>query len=342
MSALVFKACGPMTSLQDAGRIGSGRHGLSRSGAMDRLALAEANALVGNDPREGAIELMLAGASFAVEGGPLRLALAGAAMAVQVDGAPVQPGTSTSVPEGASVTVGPALSGVFGYLAVAGGFAVERQLGSVALQPRAGIGGLDGRPFRAGDRVPARAGGEPGGPEQSLPLSIRDPTTPIRVVLGPQDDFFDTDSIASFLSQTYVISEEADRMGYRLAGTPIAHEKGYNIVSDGIVPGSIQVPGSGLPIVLMADAQTTGGYPKIATVITPDLRLLAQRRTGDGVRFQAVGMAKAQAAARERAAEIAALTARTKAVGSGLPGVEELLALNLAGAATDAFAPIED
>lgn len=327
-----------MTSLQDMGRIGSARLGLSRSGAMDRLALAEANALVGNPPNEGAIELMLAGAVLQVVDGPARLALAGAAMPLLLDGAPVRPATSFTAPEGATVAIGAASAGVYGYLAVAGGLAIEPQLGSLSLQPRARIGGLDGRPFRSGDRIPLRREASEPGPELALAAAPLDPEAPIRVVLGPQDDYFSAEAVAAFLATTYTVSEAADRMGYRLAGPAIAHLRGFNIVSDGIVPGSVQVPGSGVPIVMMADAQTTGGYPKIATVISADLRLLAQRRTGDPVRFAALDVRAAQEIARARAASLAALPDLLRPARAGLPAVEELLGLNLAGAATDALA----
>ena len=127
-------------------------------------------------------------------------------------------------------------------------------------------------------------------------------------------------------------------MGYRLTGPKIAHARGFNIVSDGIVTGSVQVPGSGEPIVMMADRQTTGGYPKLATVISADLRLVAQRRSGEAIRFAAVSIEEAQALARERAEAIRLLPAAARPLGAGLPATEALLGLNLAGEAVDAFA----
>jgi biotin-dependent carboxylase-like uncharacterized protein len=337
VSALVVKSCGPMTSLQDFGRIGAGRHGISRSGAMDRLAMASANALVGNAPGEGAIELMLVGGTFVAAGGPLRIAVAGAMMAAAVDGVALPPSTSCTVPEGGTLTIGGATEGIYAYLAVKGGFDVAPQMGSVSLQPRAGIGGLDGRPFRAGDGIPLRTSEDPIGPEHHLP-PWRPDDEPIRVVLGPQDDLFPPESVEAFLANEYTVSDEADRMGYRLAGPKIAHLRGYNIVSDGLVAGSVQVPGSGVPIVMMSDHQTTGGYPKIATVLSVDRGRLAQRRSGARVRFAAVSVAEAHALLRERNAEIAALASRRKVWRDGLPGVEELLGLNLAGEAKSALA----
>ncbi len=127
---------------------------------------------------------------------------------------------------------------------------------------------------------------------------------PIRVVLGPQTDYFTDDAVKTFLSSDYTVSPQADRMGYRLEGPPLAHAKGYHIVSDGIVPGAIQVPGSGLPIVLMVDNQTTGGYPKIATVISADIPVVGRRKPGRTIRFVAVDVHEAELLRRKQEAEI--------------------------------------
>jgi biotin-dependent carboxylase-like uncharacterized protein len=338
VTALAVKACGPMTSIQDAGRFGWQRYGVSNSGAMDRLALAAANALVGNGPGAAALEFMLMGGSFAAEGGSARVAVAGAPCALSVDGQPARPMTSLTLHPGQTLTVGPAQSGVYAYLAVAGGLALAPQLGSLSLQPRAAIGGFGGRALRAEDCLLLKLAEAPSAPELSLDPVPLDANAPVRVVLGPQDDYFTKEGIATFLANAYAITREADRMGYRLTGPKIAHARGFNIVSDGIVTGSVQVPGIGEPIVMMADRQTTGGYPKIATVIGPDLRRVAQRRAGDTVRFEAVSIEAAQAAAREWAELIRLLPAAARPVGGGLPATEKLLALNLAGAVVDAFA----
>jgi biotin-dependent carboxylase-like uncharacterized protein len=299
-----------MTSLQDAGRFGWQRHGVASSGAMDQLALAAANALVGNPRDEATIEFMLLGGTFVLEGGCARVAVAGAPSAVRLDGAPGSPMTAVTMQAGQTLAIGPAPRGVYTYLAVAGGFAVEPQLGSLSLHARARIGGFGGRPFQAGDRLPLRLAEAPAGDGLELdPLSL-DADAPIRVVLGPQDDYFTAAGIEIFLSEAYRVSPQADRMGYRLTGPRIEHAGGYNIVSDGIVTGSVQVPGSGEPIVLMADRQTTGGYPKIATVISADLRVIAQRRPGSPVRFQAIGIEEAQRLVRERAQLVEALPSR--------------------------------
>jgi biotin-dependent carboxylase-like uncharacterized protein len=326
-----------MTSLQDAGRIGWRRFGVSTSGAMDRLAQAHANVLVGNGPDTAVIEMTLMGGTFEVAGGPVRIALAGAPAKATAAGNPLALGSSVTLQPGESVSVGPSQAGVFTYLAVAGGIRLGPMLGSLSLHPRAGIGGLDGRPLQAGDELPV--GEAPSGaPELTLDPPPLAPEAPIRVVLGPQADHFDADAINAFLSTPYSVSAEADRMGYRLAGPAIPHLRGFNIVSDGIAPGSVQVPGSGVPIVMMADHQTTGGYPKIATVITPDLRILAQRRPGEPVRFAAISIEEAHALARAHRLELAGLAARATARRGGLPDVETLLGLNLAGEAIHALA----
>lgn len=327
-----------MTSLQDGGRVGSQRHGVSRSGAMDRRALAYANAVVGNPPGCGAIEFMLAGGTFEVADGTAQIAVAGAPASLSLDGEALRPGMSATLRPGQVLSVGAAQSGVFSYLAVAGGFDVRPDLGSISLQPRAAIGGIGGRAFRPGDVVALKSDDALPGPAVSIEIPALDPAATIRVVLGPQADYFDANAVAAFLATSYTVSPEADRMGYRLAGPPIAHLRGFNIVSDGLVSGSVQVPGSGVPIVMMADHQTTGGYPKIATVISADLGILAQRRTGDTVRFEAIAVEDARVVFRERAAELAGLAGLLVSARSGLPSVEELLGLNLAGQAADALA----
>ncbi len=175
---------------------------------------------------------------------------------------------------------------------------------------RGGIGGFSGRMLRAGDEVPLALDAAGGHPELALrnpPAPDRD--QPVRIVLGPQQDYFTAAAIDLLLSADYVVSKSADRMGMRLDGPTLAHRDGYNIVSDGIATGAIQVPGSGQPIVLLADHQTTGGYPKIATVISADLPVIGQRRPGDKIRFAAVSVAEAEQARRDQEAALAALIA---------------------------------
>jgi len=335
MIDLVVKSCGPMTALQDRGRLGYQRFGVSPSGAMDPRALALANALVGNPPETAAIEFVNLGGTFACEDGSLRLALAGAGAPLKIDGTPVPPLTSALLQEGQVLEVGHPRSGTFAYLAVAGGFAVEPQLGSLSFHLRSRLGGLKGAPLQAGDRLPCRPEAQAGEPIQ-LSVDIPEDTGPIRVMLGPQDDYFTPESIRLFLESEFTISSQADRMGFQLTGPKLDHAKGFNIVSDGIVAGHIQVPGSGQPIVLMRDRQTAGGYPKIATVISADLPRLAQMRPGAGIRFRAVEREEAVAAARQLRDWIASLPSKLEPVHFSLT-TEHLLSRNLIGGTVDAL-----
>jgi 5-oxoprolinase (ATP-hydrolysing) subunit C len=336
VTELVVQSAGPATSLQDAGRFGSQRYGVGPAGAMDRPALALANVLVGNPPGAAGIEFALMGGRLQVGGGSARVALAGADGSLKIDGRLVAPLTSATAHDGQTIEVGSARSGMFSYLAVAGGFTIPPTLGSLSLHHRAGIGGLGGRTLRAGDRLPLGLA-EPSGPELTLPEPLRGENGPIRVVLGPQDDHFSEAGIATLVNSDYVISEQADRMGLRLTGPQIQHSaKGYNIVSDGIATGSIQVPGNGLPLILLADRQTTGGYPKIATVISWDLPRLVQCRPGTKVRFKSVERGEAVRIARDADAAFRALIAKVRP--AGLAGLDstDLLAVNLVDGVVDA------
>ena len=332
MTHLTVERCGPGTTLQDQGRFGWQRYGLGPAGAMDRAAMAEANVLVGNAPGIAAIEFALAGGQFRVAGGRVRVALAGAAADMKIDGRSVPSGASATAEDGAVIDIGTARTGLFMYLAIAGGLAVPADLGAIATHVRAGVGGLGGRALKAADGLPC-AVAELAGDDLALAPGFKKPneTGPIRVMLGPQADYFTDAGRATFLSATYTVTPQADRMGIRLTGPKIEHgPKGYNIVSDGIATGSIQVPGMGEPLVLLADRQTTGGYPKIATVITADLGRLAQMRPGTELTFQAVSRAAALAAL---ATQHAALEAFRAHLGPALATAdmtsERLLSVNL-------------
>jgi allophanate hydrolase len=196
------------------------------------------------------------------------------------------------------------------YLAVEGGFAVTPVLGSAATYVRNRFGGIEGRTLAAGDVLPVNAEAAAERAEVMLGSPLEPEfERPIRVVPGPQDDHFTAEAMATFLAEPFRISRQADRMGFRLEGPKLTHAGDSNIVSDGIVAGSVQVPGSGQPIVLLADAQTAGGYPKIATVISADLPVLARRGPGREVRFAAVTVAEAEAIRREQERALAAALA---------------------------------
>jgi biotin-dependent carboxylase-like uncharacterized protein len=210
-------------------------------------------------------------------------------------------------------------------------------LGSLSTYTRAAIGGLEGRALRAGDAIPLKLAIAPEREERMLPALDLAPPKRFRVILGPQDDYFTQEGIAALLASTYTVTPASDRMGMRLTGPTIAHAKGYNIVSDGIAPGSIQVPGNGLPIVLLADRQTTGGYPKIATVISADLPALGRLVPGAQVAFGAVDIEAAEAAARRLAADLAALSDRiVPARREPVLDAARLLAENLVSGVADA------
>lgn len=327
-AALRVVAAGLQTTVQDLGRIGWARFGVAPGGALDDGALRWANLLVGNEPDTAALEFALLGPTLVYEGPvPIVCALTGADFGATVDGVSQPPWRSFLLHPGVTLACGACQHGARGYLTVAGGIAVPVALGSRSTDPRAGIGGVEGRALRAGDLVPLAPPATP--PEAALTLPAGripgyDAKGVVRVVLGPQDDRFTEDAIVTFLSSHYTVTREADRMGVRLDGPALAFKggnsgagsisdggaSGADIISEGVVTGAIQVPSHGRPIVLLAARQTTGGYAKIATVIGADLWRLGQARPGDTVRFRAIPVAEAQElAVRQRAAYDPALLA---------------------------------
>jgi biotin-dependent carboxylase-like uncharacterized protein len=235
--------------------------------------------------------------------------------------------------DGETLTLGFARSGSFSYLAIEGGIAGEPMFGSLAVNARAGLGSPYPRPLQAGDELQTAPAS--GAAEHRIDLPpLAD--GPIRVVMGPQDDEFG-DATKLFLDSEWKISASSDRMGYRLDGPVIRHLHGHNIVSDGTVNGSIQVPGNGAPIVLMPDRGTSGGYPKIATVISADLGRFAQIPAGRGFRFKAFGMAEAQAEARKFAELLRTLPDRIRPIENFDLNIEALQDANVAGAAVSAI-----
>jgi len=332
MTRLVVTSIGPASSVQDRGRPGVQRYGLVPSGAMDRLSLAAANMLVGNMPFAACVEIGPFTAAFTARDGAVHIALAGAARSAEIAGRPVAMDSSMTIGDGETLTLGFARGGAFSYLAIEGGIDGEETFGSVAVNQRAGLGSPYPRPLQAGDELPARTASGVTARRIELP-SV---SGPIRVVFGPQDDEFSEDAKMLFLDSEWKISATSDRMGYRLEGPVIQHLHGHNIVSDGTVSGSIQVPGNGAPIVLMADRNTTGGYPKIATVITADFGRLAQTPAGTAFRFKAVSVEEAQAEARKFAELLRSLSDRLRPIENLELNIEALQAANVAGSAVNA------
>jgi 5-oxoprolinase (ATP-hydrolysing) subunit C len=235
--------------------------------------------------------------------------------------------------DGETLTLGFARGGSFSYLAIEGGIAGEPVFGSLAVNARAGLGSPYPRPLQAGDELQTAAASGAAEHRIELPTVV---DGPIRVVMGPQDDEFSDAEKKLFLDSEWKISATSDRMGYRLEGPVIKHLHGHNIVSDGTVNGSIQVPGNGAPIVLMPDRGTSGGYPKIATVISADLGRFAQTPAGKVFRFKAVGMAEAQTEVRKLAQLLRALPDRLRSIDSFELNIEALRDANVAGSAVSA------
>jgi 5-oxoprolinase (ATP-hydrolysing) subunit C len=333
MSKLVVTSIGPASSVQDGGRPGSQRYGLTPSGAVDRLALAAANALVGNELFAAAIEIGPFAAAFSAHGGAVRVALAGASRSTEAAGRAVAFDTSTTVADGETLTLGFAKGGSFSYLAIEGGIEGEPMFGSLAVNARAGLGSPYPRPLQSGDELQTQPASV--APERRIELPAI-PDAPIRIVFGPQDDEFSDDAKKLFLDSEWKVSATSDRMGYRLEGPAIKHLHGHNIVSDGTVNGSIQVPGAGQPIVLMPDRGTSGGYPKIATVISADFGRFAQIPAGRAFRFKAVTMAEAQTEARKFAELLRTLPDRLRSLEGLDLNIEALSDANVAGHAVSA------
>lgn len=314
VSALVVLDPGLLTTVQDRGRPGYQRVGIPPSGPVDRAAFVLANRLVGNPDGAAALELTLRGPRLEVRQ-PLVVAVTGAAMGFTVNGQQAPQWTVVPLRPGDVVGFRMATEGCRAYLAVAGGFDTPVVLGSRSTYLRGRLGGIEGRPLQKGDALPV---GVPAAPADRLVgrtvPPARRPRYPVevecRVILGPQADRFTAAGLAAFLGGVYEVTPQADRMGYRLKGPRIEHARGHDIISDGIPLGGVQVPGEGQPIVLLVDRQTTGGYTKIATVISVDVGRIGQTRPGHRVRFREVSLAEAHAALAAEAAWLAAAVAR--------------------------------
>jgi antagonist of KipI len=304
---------GLLSTVQDLGRTGHRRHGVVVGGAMDRRSHAVANILVGNDPGAATIEMTLMGAALRFPAETL-IALAGGGMRGEIGGEPVPLRRPVLVPAGAELRFTPTNIGCRTYLALAGGIDVPPVLGSRSTYLRAGLGGLQGRALQAGDRLAAgvpTALGERlarllAADRGELPFAATtwfasadlDPSlrqSPhVQVLPGLQATAFNQDSLAAFHAERYTLSPRSDRMGYRLDGPALSLSIQRDLLSEAVTTGTVQVPPEGLPIVLMADAQTTGGYPRIAQVVDADLPVLGQLRPGDTLRFVPVGLAMAE------------------------------------------------
>ncbi|QKJ86399.1 Allophanate hydrolase subunit 2 [Paramixta manurensis] len=279
---LTIIRAGISTSIQDLGRHGWRALGISGAGVLDVPAMKTANLLVGNSPDSAVLEITLGQfcAEFERDGW---IALTGAGCQAKLDDKPVWTGWRTAVKRGQRLTLAMPRRGMRSYLAIDGGFDLTAQLGSLSTDTRAGFGGFHGRNLADGDRIPLRKA-----PQRfQRPVGVRQLlwSNRLRALPGPEYHEFSSDSQEAFWRTSWTLNPQSNRMGYRLQGRPLTRQTDRELLSHGLLPGVVQVPHNGLPIVLMADAQTTGGYPRIACVIEADLYHLAQIRLGDPIHF---------------------------------------------------------
>lgn len=307
---------GPLSSIQDFGRMGYQDLGFIVGGAADTDSMHIANLLCGNDENEGVVEMTLYGitAQFSCD---TVIALSGADVSPVVNGVPVSMNKAVALYAGSYLHCTSAQNGARAYLAVSGGFDVEAVMGSKSTSLKLGIGGFKGRKLAAGDVIALNRETEPFSDMDGRELSVSafGSDVVLRCVPGPQDDMFTAEALRTLFASEYTVSASSDRMGIRLDGPALDAPEGTDIISDGIVSGSLQVPSDGKPILLIADHQTTGGYAKIATVISSDLPLAGQLSPGNTVRFAEISVEKAQETALCKKEELERLRKKFKITG---------------------------
>lgn len=278
------------------GRTGYQESGMPVSGVMDRRSAALANILVGNSEDEAVLEITLMGPVMEFDEDSV-IAVTGGNLLPKVNGKDFPMYQAVPVHRGDCLSFGGPAAGSRAYVAFAGGLDIPVVLGSKSTDLKSKIGGLDGRKIGGGDSIGfARPGISPSNMKRrkTEPEDFSAEEKIIRVVMGPQDDCFTEKGIDTFLTSVYTFTNESDRMGCRLQGMEIEHKNGGDIITDGIVFGAVQIPSHGQPIIMMADHQTTGGYTKIAAVISVDLPLVAQARPGQRVKFRRISIEEAQ------------------------------------------------
>lgn len=291
---------GMFTTVQDLGRYGYGPLGVSPSGAADPVALRLGNRIIGNLDSDAALEMTLLGGKFLFPEGGL-VALAGSDFGATLEGEPVPNYTPTVVRPGARLDLGPTRSGARCYLCVHGGIEVKPLLGSASTHILTGLGGFEGRPLGKGDVLRI------GPAHETQPRSIAPeilgrlkPRKTLRATIAPQTRWFARESIEKFYASVYRVTEESNRMGLRLEGPALATPHSGHMISEGVSLGAIQIPAGGQPIILFVEQQTTGGYPKIASIISADLSSVGQLRPRDEIRFEFVTPETARALIREQ------------------------------------------
>ena len=294
---------GMMTTVQDLGRIGYQQFGVSVSGAMDQIAAILANVLVGNKDNEGLLEVTIMGPKIEFQDTCL-VAITGGDLQPLINNNPIDMNKSVKANKGDILSFRGIKKGCRSYIGFSGGIDVPVVMGSKSTFLKAKIGGFEGRVLKANDILSIG----------NVNTSINDlsgiqvpadfynyggKNIELRMVLGPQDDYFSQEGIETLFSSEYVVTNNSDRMGYTLEGPLIKHKEGADIISDGISMGAVQVPNKGTPIIMMADRQTTGGYTKIGNIITADLPKVAQAKPGDKIRFKKSSIEEAQDSIKE-------------------------------------------
>lgn len=293
------------TTVQDLGRHGCLRFGVPVSGGMDQFSLIAANYLVGNQQNSACLETTLIGPELQTLT-KTQIAITGGGCSPKINDTLAPMWQTLTVKDEDIISFGRMETGCRAYIAVRGGIKVPLVLGSASTYLRGQLGGIQGRQLRNEDLIEG-FDVEPSSDRYFLSSDARPQYSnevEVGVVMGPQEDMFTDNGIETLLSNKFRVTLEADRMGYRLEGPSIEHKKESEIVSDAILPGAIQVPKSGKPILMMRDAQTTGGYPKIAAVITPDLSKLGQSKPNDSIKFSRIALHEAQVKLKENCERI--------------------------------------
>ena len=332
-ATITLGGVGPGATIQDAGRFGVLRFGVTPAGPMDPFALASANLAIGNARGVAAIEVGPGGIELACDA-PLALAFAGGGFRWTRDDQLLAPAACVMLRPGETLRAKSGDWGQWCYLAVPGGLDVPLVMGSRSTHTRSRLGGLEGRALRRGDRLAPLADDDRDVDDMEIPdIGLRPTAMPLRVVLGPQEDHFTAEAVATFLEARWIVTAAADRMAYALDGPSLDHAGDFNIVSDGVALGAIQVAGDGKPLVLMADRQPTGGYPKLAHVVRADIGRLAQLRPGQSCRFVAETIEQARQALVDRDAALADVRRRLSPL-RGTPSAGRLRTSNLIGGIT--------
>ncbi len=295
---------GFLASIQDKGRLGMGRFGVPRSGAIDPVTLRLGNALVENDDYEAAIEFRFLGPKICAVNGSVRIGLAAHTQATLTHAATqensmIKPWQSVTLNEGDILSVAPLKDNATGYLTIEGGIDLHPTLGSLSTYSRAKLGGINGDILQSGDLIPLRKNKPKIRNEKIITKPVKIPHThPFKVIAGPQDDYFSSDEMIKFCQNRFNVSHDVDRMGIRLDGSYVQSlpDKGNDLISDGLIPGVIQIPGNGNPIILCVDCQSVGGYPKIAKITNADWHILGKLIPNQKITFQLVDLPKAKVA----------------------------------------------